>query len=65
MLRTVYAHEMRSGRSGPYPDGCKNGRRGLATASRDVVKSDEERRMADWLFFMSVQVEYERQYETE
>jgi DNA helicase-4 len=63
MLRTVYAQEMRTGRLGSEPDGYKNGRRGLATASGDVVKSDEERRIADWLFFMGVEFEYEREYE--
>lgn len=61
MFRTVYAREMRTG--GSDPDGYKNGRRGLATASGDVVKSDEERRIADWLFFMGVEFQYEREYE--
>jgi DNA helicase-4 len=63
MFRTVYAREMRPGRTGSDLDGYKNGRRGLATASGDVVKSDEERRIADWLFFMGVNFEYEREYE--
>lgn len=63
MFRTIYAREMKTGRTGSDPDGYKNGRRGLATASGDVVKSDEERRIADWLFFWGVRFEYEREYE--
>jgi DNA helicase-4 len=64
MFRTIYAKEMRSdGKSDP--DGYKNGRRGLTTASGDVVKSDEERRIADWLFFCGIKFEYERAYEHE
>lgn len=62
MFRTIYAREMKTG-SASDPDGYKNGRRGLATASGDVVKSDQERRIADWLFFCGVKFEYEREYE--
>lgn len=65
MLRTIYAREMLSGRHGSEPDGYKNGHRGLNTASGDVVKSDEERRIADWLFYNGVTFEYEREYEHE
>lgn len=65
MFRTIYAREMRGGRNGSDPDGYKDGRRGLATASGDVVRSDEERRIADWLFFLGVKFEYERKYEHE
>lgn len=63
MFRTIYAREMKTGRNASDPDGYKNGRRGLATASGDVVKSDEERRIADWLFFWGVKFDYEREYE--
>lgn len=65
MFRTIYAREMRGGRNASDPDGYKNGRRGISTASGDVVRSDEERRIADWLFFWGVKFEYERKYEHE
>ncbi|QQR39000.1 UvrD-helicase domain-containing protein [Devosia rhizoryzae] len=65
MFRTIYAREMRGGRDGSDPDGYKDGKRGLNTASGAVVRSDEERRIADWLFFWGVKFEYERKYEHE
>lgn len=64
MFRTIYAKELR-GDGKSEPDGYANGRRGFATASGHVVKSGEERRIADWLFFCGVEFEYEREYEHE
>lgn len=39
------------------------GRAGFRTMRGDVVKSQEERLIADWLFFNGVSYEYERKYE--
>lgn len=63
MFRTVYAREVRNGRGQSEPDGYKNGKKGFNTYSGEVVKSDQERRIADWLFFCGVRFEYEREYE--
>lgn len=63
MLRTVYSREMKLGRNGSETDAWDGRKRGLSTYSGAVVKSDEERRIADWLFFCGVNFEYEREYE--
>ncbi len=63
MFRTIYGREMRLGRIGSEPDGWDGSKRGLVTSSGAVVRSDEERRIAEWLFFCGVKFEYEKEYE--
>ncbi|GLU29864.1 DNA helicase [Brucella sp. NBRC 12950] len=63
LFRLVYGRDI--GRSGEKaePDAYQNGRRGHRTANDEIVKSKEERLIADWLFYHSVPYEYERDYE--
>lgn len=63
LFRSVYAHDI--GRCGdkPVADAHHAGTRGLRTAHNEIVKSHEERLIADWLFYNGVEYEYERPYE--
>jgi DNA helicase-4 len=63
LFRSVYAHDI--GRPGdkPVPDAYDGGTRGMRTARNEIVKSHEERLIADWLFYNGVEYEYERPYE--
>jgi DNA helicase-4 len=63
LFRTVYARDV--GRAGERsePDIFREGVRGFLTANNEVVKSKEERQIADWLFYYGVNYKYEATYE--
>lgn len=63
LFRTVYGRDV--GRWGQHqePDAYAEGRRGFQTAKGDIVKSKEERVIADWLFYCGVDFVYEQTYE--
>lgn len=63
LFRSVYARPVGRFGARPDPDAYANGVRGLRTARNEIVKSQEERQIADWLFFHGVNYEYERSYE--
>lgn len=62
MFRTVYARDVGKWDQPDEPEAYGNGVRGFRTAKGEVVKSKEERTIADWLFFNGVEYEYERRY---
>jgi len=64
-FRTIYGRDIGSWNEPNAPEVYRNGRRGFATAMGDVVKSKEERLIADWLFYHGVRYQYERDYEHE
>lgn len=63
LFRTVYARDV--GRAGERaePEILREGERGFLTANNEVVKSKEERLIADWLFYNGVNYQYEPAYE--
>jgi DNA helicase IV len=63
LFRTIYARDV--GRWGQVqePEHYAQGKRGFLTAKGHVVKSKEERIIADWLFYHGVNYEYEPAYE--
>lgn len=63
LFRTVYARDVGKWGQQQEPDAYANGKRGFLTANGDIVKSKEERLIADWLFYCGVNYEYERAYE--
>lgn len=63
IFRVVYGRDIGRRGAPSEPDAYENGRRGYRTANGDVVKSKEERLIADWLFYHNVPYEYERVYE--
>lgn len=65
LFRTVYARDV--GRAGEReePEILRGGERGFLTANNEVVKSKEERLIADWLFYNGVNYQYEPAYEHE
>lgn len=63
IFRLVYGREIGQRGAPSEPDAYENGRRGYRTANGDIVKSKEERLIADWLFYHHVPYEYERVYE--
>lgn len=63
LFSTVFARDIGKWNAASMPDAFKNGRRGFQTARGEVVKSQEERLIADWLFYHGVVYEYERPYE--
>ncbi|WP_051355335.1 UvrD-helicase domain-containing protein [Mesorhizobium erdmanii] len=63
IFRLVYGRDIGQRGAPSEPDAYENGRRGHRTANGDVVKSKEERLIADWLFYHHVPYEYERVYE--
>lgn len=65
MFRTVYARDVGKWGQPDEPEAYANGVRGFRTARGEVVKSKEERTIADWLFYNGVNYEYERPYEHE
>lgn len=62
-FRTVYGRDVGKWGSRQEPDVYADGKRGFLTAGGDIVKSKEERFIADWLFYNGVTYEYERSYE--
>ncbi|MEJ2802534.1 UvrD-helicase domain-containing protein [Comamonadaceae bacterium PP-2] len=63
LFRTVYARDVGKWGEPGEPEAYANGVRGFRTAQGEVVKSREERMIADWLFYNGVAYEYERPYE--
>jgi len=63
LFRTVFGRDIGKWDEPPQPDAYHNGRRGFRTARGEIVKSREERLIADWLFYNSVEYDYERDYE--
>lgn len=65
LFRTVYARDVGKWGEPDEPEAYAHGVRGFRTAQGEVVKSKEERTIADWLFYNGVAYEYERPYEHE
>ncbi|RYY23972.1 MAG: helicase IV [Sphingomonadales bacterium] len=65
LFRTVYARDVGNWGEPDVPDAYANGVRGFRTARGEVVKSMEERMIADWLFYNGVSYDYEGRYEHE
>lgn len=63
LFRTVYGRDVGRWGQRQEPDAYANGKRGFLTAKGDIVKSKEERVIADWLFYCGVDYVYERAYE--
>lgn len=63
LFRTIYGRDVGKWGQSQEPDAYANGKRGFLTAKGDIVKSKEERVIADWLFYCGVNYEYERAYE--
>jgi DNA helicase-4 len=63
IFRLVFGRDIGRRGTPSEPDAYENGRRGHRTANGDIVKSKEERLIADWLFYHHVPYEYERVYE--
>lgn len=63
LFRTVYGRDVGRWGSHQEPDTYADGKRGFLTAKGDVVKSKEERTIANWLFYSGIEYEYERPYE--
>jgi DNA helicase-4 len=63
LFRTVYGRDVGKWGERHEPDAYAAGKRGFLTAKGDIVKSKEERVIADWLFYNGVAYEYERPYE--
>lgn len=65
LFRTVYARDVGKWGEPDEPEAYADSARGFRTARGEVVKSKEERTIADWLFYNGVAYEYERPYEHE
>lgn len=65
LFRTVYGRDVGRWGQRQEPDAYVDGVRGFLTAKGEVVKSKEERVIADWLFYCGVDYAYERAYEHE
>jgi len=63
LFRTVYGRDVGKWGQRQEPDAYSNGKFGFLTAKGDIVKSKQERVIADWLFYCGVNYEYERAYE--
>jgi DNA helicase-4 len=63
LFRTVYGRDIGIFGQESEPKDFRNGARGHRTASDLLVKSQEERLLADWLFYNGVNFQYERPYE--
>jgi DNA helicase IV len=63
LFRSIYASDIGKWGEDAEPDTYEGGKRGFLTARGDVVRSKEERQIANWLFYHHVNYEYERQYE--
>lgn len=61
LFRTVYGRAFDHPKDLVQPD--DDGRGNIRTANGEWVKSQEERFIADWLFFHGVRYQYERDYE--
>ena len=65
LYRTVFGRDVGNRNEVAEPDAYSDGRYGFRTAQGEVVKSKEERQIADWLFYRQITYEYERPYEHE
>lgn len=63
IFRTVYARDLGKLGAPTEPEILRDGVRGFLTANNEVVKSKEERLIADWLFYNGVNYQYEAPYE--
>lgn len=63
LFRTVFGRDIGSWNEPAQPNAYRDGRRGILTANGEIVKSEEERMIADWLFYHGVRYRYERPYE--
>ncbi|MCZ8158426.1 MAG: UvrD-helicase domain-containing protein [Rhizobiaceae bacterium] len=63
LFRTVYARDVGKWGEPGAPEAYANGKRGFLTAQGEIVKSTEERVIADWLFYNGVSYKYEEKYE--
>lgn len=63
LFRTVYGRDVGGVGEQADPEAFDGARRGFRTADGKVVKSKEERLIADWLFYNGVNYAYERAYE--
>ena len=63
LFKAVYARDVGIAGAVVEPEVLRNGRRGFLTANNELVKSKEERLIADWLFYHGVRYQYEARYE--
>lgn len=63
LFRTVFGRNIGSWNEPAQANAYRDGRRGILTANGEIVKSEEERMIADWLFYHGVLYQYERPYE--
>lgn len=63
LFRTVFARDIGKWGQRQEPDAYLDGKKGFLTAQGEVVKSKEERVIANWLFYNGVAYAYERAYE--
>lgn len=63
LFRTVFGRDIGLWNEPTQANAHRDGQKGILTANGEIVKSEEERMIADWLFYHGVQYEYERPYE--
>lgn len=63
LFRTVYGRDIGGFEDNAEPEDFSNGKRGFLSANGTLVKSKEERLIANWLFYHGVEFQYERDYE--
>lgn len=63
VFRTIYARDVGKRGQQHQPDAFREGKKGFLTADGKIVKSKEERTIADWLFYHGVDYVYEVKYE--
>lgn len=63
LFRTIYARDVGKWGQHQAPEAYRDGRVGFLTVQGEVVKSKEERTLADWLFYHGVRYFYEQAYE--
>ncbi|MGY0652648.1 UvrD-helicase domain-containing protein [Luteimonas sp. A537] len=63
VFRTIYGRDIGKWGIPEEPDAYADGNRGFLTANGEIVKSKEERTIADWLFYHQIDYVYERAYE--
>lgn len=63
VFRTVFGRQLGDWARPSSPNVYRDGQRGILTANGDIVKSDEERMLADWLFYHGIEYLYEPPYE--
>lgn len=63
LFRTVYSRDIGALGEKAETEDFRDGERGFLTANNILVKSKEERLLADWLFYHGVKFQYEPSYE--